>query len=168
MRDSLAISLWRGDEISSVVCVRWAILPNSVCIPVAYTTPRPCPDTIVVPARTRFLAVKGVSFRSGSAFRAFGSDSPLIVAVFTRMPNASISLTSAGTLSPSPSRTTSPGTSDSTSRFWTPPSRKTFISCGSNFRNASNARSARYSCQNENSPLIRITPIIAVPSCRIP
>ena len=42
-------------------------------------------------------------------------DSPLIVAVFTRRPKASISRQSAGTWSPSSSRITSPGTSRSTS-----------------------------------------------------
>ena len=46
-----------------------------------------------------------------SASRALGSDSPVIVAVLTRRPKASISRQSAGTSSPSSSSTMSPGTS---------------------------------------------------------
>ena len=50
-----AISLRSGETSSPAVCVRCAILPNSVCIPVAKTTALACPDTIDVPASTTFL-----------------------------------------------------------------------------------------------------------------
>ena len=40
MRDRRAISRCNGELGSPAVCVRWAILPNSVRMPVAYTTAR--------------------------------------------------------------------------------------------------------------------------------
>ena len=63
---------------------------------------------------------------------------------------------------------TSPGTNDSTLNSCTWPSRSALICCGSNPRSASSARSARYSCQNEKTPLTRMTPTIATPSGRMP
>ena len=56
MRDSRAISRCSGDASLPAVCVRWAILPNSVRMPVAYTTARAWPDTTEVPASTTFFA----------------------------------------------------------------------------------------------------------------
>ena len=73
-------------------------------------------------AADRLLAV-------GSASRALGSDSPVMVALFTRTPKASISRQSAGTSSPSASRITSPGTSSADGQLpMTTPSRSAFTS----------------------------------------
>ena len=64
-----AISRWRGNAISRVVWVRWAILPNSVCMPVAKTTARASPETTVVPARTTLVLCSASSQRQGAASR---------------------------------------------------------------------------------------------------
>ena len=48
------------------------------------------------------------------------------------------------------------------------PSRMTLTCCGSSLRRAAMARSARYSCQKENEPLIRMTATMATPSCHMP
>ena len=50
-----AISVRSGETTSPAVCVRWAILPNSVCMPVAKTTARAWPETSEAPASTMFL-----------------------------------------------------------------------------------------------------------------
>ena len=104
----------------------------------------------------------------GSGERALGSDSPVTVAVFTRSPKASITRQSAGTLSPSSSSTTSPGTSSDAGNCTMAPARSAFTRSGSSRRNAATARSALYSCQKENRPLIRMTQRIATPRRPMP
>ena len=104
----------------------------------------------------------------GSGERAFGSDSPVTVALFTRSPKDSITRQSAGTLSPSSSSTTSPGTSAAAGSCAIAPARSAFTCCGSRPRSAATARSALYSCQNENSPFTRMTPRMATPSRPMP
>jgi hypothetical protein len=94
------ISLRSGDTSSPAVWVRCAILPSSVCIPVAKTTALACPDTIEVPASTTFLLSIKLSTSEEPASRALGTDSPVTAALLTRAPNASISRQSAGMLSP--------------------------------------------------------------------
>ena len=142
--------------------------PNSVRMPVAYTTARPVPVSTDVPASSRLVAVSGESSSLGPACRILGRDSPVIVALLTRRPNASIRRQSAGTLSPSPTSTTSPGTSPSAGICCTLPSRVTVTCWGSSSRRAAMARSARYSCQKEKMPLMTMTPTIAQPSRAIP
>ena len=58
-RDSRAISSCRCEVDLSAVWVRWAILPNSVCMPVAKTMARPSPDTNEVPASSTFFVSSG-------------------------------------------------------------------------------------------------------------
>src|SRR5665811_2004085 len=94
-------------------CVRCAILPNSVCAPVAKTTALPRPETTEVPASRMFLPRIRSSTWDGLVSRAFGMDSPVTVALLTRTSKASIRRQSAGTLSPCSSRTTSPTTRSS-------------------------------------------------------
>ena len=52
---SRAISVLSGETALPAVCVSRAILPNSVCMPVAKTTALAWPDTIEVPASRMFL-----------------------------------------------------------------------------------------------------------------
>ena len=120
-----AISVRSGETSSAAVCVRCAILPNSVCIPVAKTTALACPDTIDVPASTTFLLSIRSSAADGPVSRALGSDSPVTAALLTRTPKASISRQSAGTLSPGSRWTMSPGTSSSAGTRVTTPARIT-------------------------------------------
>lgn len=163
-----AISLRKGEEPPRLVWVICAILPNSVCMPVAKTTALACPDAIAVPASRMFLLLISSPALEGSAFRALGSDSPVIVALLTRTPKASTSRQSAGTWSPCSKSTMSPGTNCVTASDVTPPSRRIFTSCGSSLSNAASVCSARYSCQKENRPLITITPMTTVPTFAIP
>ena len=163
MRESRAISRCSGELGSPTVCVRWAIFPNSVRMPVAYTIARAWPDTTEVPASTIFFANRSDSSLLGSVLRALGLDSPVTVAVFTRSAKASTSRQSAGTRFPSSSSTMSPGTRAVASISAVSPPRLTFTFCGSNWRSAATAFSALYSCQKEKMPLIRMTPTIAMP-----
>jgi len=160
-RDRRAISFCSGDSGSRAACVRRAMLPNSVCMPVAYTIAFASPEISEVPACRMSRRKAACSSGSAAALRAIGLDSPVRLAVLTRTPNASIRRQSAGTSSPAASSTTSPGTSSATGNCTARPSRKAVVCCGSRLRNAASAFSARYSCQNENSPLIRITPSTA-------
>ena len=67
-----AISFRSGETSSAAVCVRCAILPISVCMPVAKTTALACPDTIDVPASTTFLLSIKSSAVDAVASRDFG------------------------------------------------------------------------------------------------
>ncbi len=167
-RDRRRISRFSGETASPAVCVRWAMRPNSVCIPVAYTAARASPDTSAVPASSRLPASSGASSALGAALRARGPASPVSVAAFTRTHAASISRQSAGTLSPSASSTMSPGTRPPASIRTMRPSRSASTWCGSSRRSAAIACSARYSCQKEKTPLTRMTPTIATPSRPMP
>jgi hypothetical protein len=162
------ISRCSGDGGSSPAWVRRAIFPNSVCIPVANTSAFPSPATIVLPASSTLGARNRSSSVVAAAVRAFGSDSPVMVARFTRTANASTRRQSAGTFSPSPTRTTSPGTSASAGSRHAAPSRSAVTWCGNSRFSAAIARSARYSCQKENAPFTAMTPTIAQPSVAMP
>ena len=124
-RDSRAISRCSGDCGSRPVWVRWAILPNSVCMPVANTRPLPLPETIDVPASSTLRAASRSGSSEGAALRALGSDSPVTVAALRRIPEASMRRQSAGTSSPSCTRIRSPGTSVSAGRRQSRPSLST-------------------------------------------
>ena len=110
IRLSLVISNCSGEVPEFAVCVKWAIFPNSVCIPVAKTTARPSPETTEVPANNVFRPCKRSSSDDGAASRALGIDSPVTVALLTRKQKASIIRQSADMLSPSCNKITSPGT----------------------------------------------------------
>jgi len=121
-----------------------------------------------VPARSVLWLCIGSGSLHGSASREAGSDSPVTVALFTRTPNASTSRQSAGRMSPASSRIRSPGTRSLAGSSRTAPERMTFVAFGKSFLRAASACPARYACQNENTPLIKITPTIANPSVAIP
>ncbi len=171
IRVTRPISRWRGLGSSTTAWVRWAIVPISVRMPVARTTRRPLPATTPVPANTS-------SCRSGrgtlarlfptAASLKTGFGSPVSALWSTRSPAADRSWPSAGTWSPSSSRTRSPGTSAVADRRISPPSRSAVISRGSISWSASTARSARYSWKKLNTPLTTITAKMAQPSSRIP
>ncbi len=163
-----AISRRKGETPTRLVWARCAILPNSVCMPVAKTTALASPETIEVPVSRMFLLWINSSASEGSASRALGRDSPVIVAVLTRTPNASISRQSAGMLSPCSRSTTSPGTSWVTASDVALPSRIAFTSCGSSLSSVASVCSARYSCQKENRPLTTITPMTTPPTFAMP
>ncbi len=160
-RDRRAISICSGDSGSCSVCVRRAILPNSVCMPVAYTMAFASPEISEVPACRTSRRNATCSSLVVVMSRALGRDSPVSVAVLTRTPKASIRRQSAGTSSPAASSTTSPGTSSATGSCTARPSRNAVVWRGSRLRSAASAFSARYSCQNENRPLTMMTPSTA-------
>ena len=81
-----AISFCSGDGGSAVACVRWAILPNAVCIPVANTSAFASPLVTEVPASSTLrLCSRSVS-TAGRASRDTGRASPVTVALLTRTP----------------------------------------------------------------------------------
>ena len=91
-----------------------------------------------------------------------------MIALSTRTPNASMSRQSAEIWSPCSNKTMSPGTSCSMGSWAALPSRTTVACWGSSWRNAASVCSARYSCQNENTALTRITTTMAYPTFAIP
>ena len=156
-----AISACSGDN---GVRARWAsraMRPNSVRMPVANTSTVAAPATTAVPASTTLRLASRFSPAVSRASLSLAIDSPVMVASLMRNPCASMTRQSAGTWSPSCSRMMSPGTSSSAASCNASPSRKTMTFAGNSFASAVIARSARYSCQNENTPLIRMTPTIA-------
>ena len=64
--------------------MRWAILPNSVCIPVAKTAALPAPDATDVPASRILRLYKRFFSREGLASRPLGRDSPVLMTFFNQ------------------------------------------------------------------------------------
>ena len=112
---------------SSMFCVRWAILPNSVSMPMRVTTARPFPSETEVPAKMRLGVSAWVrsSSSTASAVLRTGLDSPVSVDWFTCRSEARTTRASAEILSPSASTMTSPGTRSSARIFCSCPSRMT-------------------------------------------
>ncbi len=77
-----SIFLINGTVISLVSFMNSAILPSSVCSPVATTTPCPEPRVMKVPpnAIPRWSAGVKSGFRMGSVFFSTGTDSPVSAA----------------------------------------------------------------------------------------
>ena len=167
-RDTRSISRCSGEAVSPVLCVRRAIRPNSVRMPVAKTTAVHSPATISVPANSRLPARSRSSPGTGAADIALASDSPVNVARLARSPQLSMTRQSAGTFAPSARRITSPGTRSATDTRLSPASRRTSTCSGSRRCKASKARSVRKACQNEKQPLTTMTPTMATPSSNIP
>lgn len=113
------------------------------------------------------LSVKSLT-REGATSRAFGNDSPVTAALFTRTLNASIKLQSAGILEPCSRFMISSGTKLATGTWIALPSLSACACCGSRFCNAASVCSARYSCQSENLLLTRIKPMMATPKLPVP
>ena len=136
-----------------------AILPNAVRPPVCTTTPTPFPERTTVPMNAHERRSSGESgFVVGSTFLSAGADSPVSTPSSHSSSFASSSRRSAGTTSPTPRRTTSPGTSAVTSTEPSLPSRNTIVVCRSCECRAATARAERYSLTNPRptlSPLIR-------------
>jgi hypothetical protein len=162
------ISICSGDNGARVCCVRRAMRPNSVRMPVANTSACADPATTDVPASTTLRLERRSSPETSRASLSLAADSPVTVASLTRSPRVSVTRQSAGTWSPSCSRTISPGTSCCAVNCTATPLRTTVTCAGNNLLSAAIARSARYSCQNENTPLIRITTMIAAASSAMP
>ena len=161
------ISFCRELSPCSTPLVRWAILPNSVAIPVAKTTALPEPLTTSVPAKT----ILGLSIRSpskGWQVIGFDSASPVRGALFTARRLTAISRASAGTLSPSLKRIRSPGQTSPEGISLRILSLMTFTLKGMSFFSASTALSARYSWTKVNSALMKMTTTIAMPKESIP
>ena len=74
---------WRVSGLSAacMFCVRLAILPNSVSMPMRNTTARPLPSDTLVPAKTRLgiSAAESPSSSTASAVLRDGVDSPFSV-----------------------------------------------------------------------------------------
>ena len=120
-------SRWSGLRTSSMFCVRLAILPNSVAMPMRKTTARPLPSDTLVPAKTRLGISAGVSPSSGTASEVLreGFDSPFSVDWFTCRSELAMTRASAEILSPSARSMMSPGTRSSASTFCSLPPRIT-------------------------------------------
>ena len=105
-----------------------ATAPNSVCAPVATTTPRARPACTTVPINAQpDSSASVVPVGTGPASLSTGSDSPVRTDSSHSRPVASSSRMSAGTTSPSRRSTTSPGTSSVTSTVTGGPARTTSV-----------------------------------------
>jgi hypothetical protein len=102
-----------------------AIPPNAVADPVATTAPRPEPCCTIVPMNAHEGRSTAESLAGAGAddFTA-GCDSPVSTDSSHSRPSTAISRKSAGTTSPTPSATTSPGTSVTTFTRRAAPSRQ--------------------------------------------
>ena len=117
----------RGLSASCMFCVRWAILPNSVSMPMRVTTARPVPSETDVPAKMRLGVSAWVrsSSKTASEVLRTGLDSPVSVDWLTCRSEARTTRASAEILSPSASTITSPGTRSSARILCSWPSRTT-------------------------------------------
>ena len=130
-----------------------AMRPNSVASPVDTTTPRPEPWCTIVPMKAQDGRSTSDDCGAASMDLVAGVASPVKIASSHSSSFASRRRTSAGTRSPIPSATTSPGTSWVTSTWCARPSlhtraRRWILSCS-----ASTATSARYSLKNPSAML---------------
>ena len=112
-------SRWSGLGASSMFCVRLAILPNSVAMPMRNTTARPLPSETLVPANTRLGISAGESPSSSTASAVLreGVDSPFRVDWLICRSEALITRASAEILSPSASTMDVCGTRSSARTF---------------------------------------------------
>ena len=148
---------------ASLTCSK--ILPNSVRIPVATTTPRPVPRVMAVPLYTMLSrSSTTVSLASRSVCLCTGNDSPVRVDSLALSFWAWTRRRSAGTRSPASKKTISPGTSSSEAACFTlPPRSSTHVTCAYR-RSASMERIARHSVRKPIVVLITITINIATAS----
>ncbi len=133
---SLSSLCCMGVFMSGTDCIMDAILPTSVSFPTAVTIPRPCPYVTPHEANAILLlfptGTETADSGSSPAFRAIGSlsfstgtDSPVRAASCIFRLAVSVSLMSAGTVSPVPMTTRSPFTSSRVAMTCTSPSRTT-------------------------------------------
>ena len=138
----------------------WAIFPTCVSMPVAVTTPAPCPAAMELVEYSRLcLSPSGVlSAQVISARFSLGRLSPVSALSSAFRLTASVSRRSAGTRSPAFSRTRSPETSSFAAISVSTPARTT-RACGlESFFSASIAFSALLSC---TIPIIALMVTIA-------
>ena len=137
------ISSCRGDFDFFSSCVRPAILPSSVFIPVAAMTPFALPVATVVP-RNAILSrsARDDFFFIVLLFFSWGIDSPVSEKSLVLRSNDSIMRTSAGTLSPSSRYKISPGTSSNCGSSVNSPSLYTLAGDCTSFFRESMIRSA--------------------------
>ena len=166
-----SMSICRESGVASAM-TRWespAILPNSVSIPVATTTPRPRPLTTVVPEKTMlFRSARGVPAGSRPGALSTGTDSPVSAASSTWSDVASVSERSAGTRSPISRTTISPGTTAEASISFCTPSRMTTARWTSIFLSASMASPACHSWVYPRRAFKRTMMRMAAASCGSP
>mmetsp|Transcript_14926 Transcript_14926/g.26811 ORF Transcript_14926/g.26811 Transcript_14926/m.26811 type:complete len:273 (+) Transcript_14926:2668-3486(+) len=155
---------FRGDTLFSF-CLEasWIfslILPTSVDMPMEVTIPFPEPPATTVPAKAMFLCLarRGSSAVSGIAWWSLntGSGSPVSADSSQRrvaVPRPMMRI-SAGTFSPIPISTMSPGTNSDASICIETPSRMTCASSGWRRFNAARAFSAFSSCQTPTQALM--------------
>ena len=145
-----------------MVCVRLAIFPNCVSMPVAKTTALPLPLATLVLMNTRlgeYRYALSTAFTS-LAFLGCGSDSPVNGTLFVHRSKAAIKRASAGTRSPASKTMTSPGTISLTRTFWSSPSRTTLAYSGIQCLRVCMAFSARDSWKRLKNMFSSTTPRI--------
>ena len=121
----------------------------------------------MVPEKTIFLDSRMFSCVH-SSLRSFGSDSPVRDEWSTLSVFSSMSLASAGTLSPSSRKMISPGKTLSAGIVWRTPSLSASIVSGIILRKLSIIRSDSYSCMKAKTALMTTTPAMAMPIYRLP
>ncbi len=147
-----------------------AILPISVAIPVAITIDLPLPPVIVVPIYTMFCFAPNSEFvfLAATAFLLTGADSPVSNDSSTSMFKHSISIASAGTLSPASSNIKSSGTISFANMIMFFPSLTTCASGAVSSLSASIDFSVLYSCINPIIPFKIIIAVIVIASAFSP
>ncbi len=110
-RASCDIAFCSGVGGSRVPAASRPSLPSPVAWPVATTTAVPSPASTAVPACSRLdRPASPVAAGTGCSLLPTGAASPVSVDSSTRRPRAASTRASAGTTSPAPTATTSPGT----------------------------------------------------------
>lgn len=120
------------------------------------------PDCTVVPEKTMFLDSRMFSCVH-SSFLSLGSDSPVSDEWSTLSEFSSMSLASAGTLSPSSRKMTSPGTTLSAGTVWRAPFLKASMVSGIMRLKLSIILSDSYSCMKAKTAFMTTTPEMARP-----
>ena len=167
--ENFAMARVSGVASTSVSPIMREMRPVSVPSPVSTTSPKPWPDTIMVPAKTMFArSASGVSAPSASQCLPTAADSPVSAASAAFIARASMTLRSAGTRSPAASHTKSPGTSARAFSRCLVPLRCTVASLATLRASAASAFSARPSWMKPTRALIRTTPIMTPESTNSP
>ena len=147
----------------AVVKVSEAIRPKALDEPVAVTVMTARPLTTTVPAEMTSLETPGVP-----ASRSTANDSPVMLDSSTSRDNASTTVPSAGTMSPSPRMTTSPGTRLTEGTASSTPARRTRTSGVLSSRRAVISRADLISWLTPTVVLTRMTRAITAVSAMSP
>ncbi|MCY1241547.1 hypothetical protein D9M72_544550 [compost metagenome] len=128
-----------GDFARGAFPISLAILPISLFLPVASTTPRARPRVTRVPAYTMWRRCSSPVMETGACDFLTGDDSPVNKDSSQKRPSTTVSRMSAGTRPPDSSATRSPGTISRVSSSTKCPSRTTLAFRCSSLRNANAA-----------------------------